>query len=154
MLLTGWPPVFLASEFAPHIQPATHILDRLPGPHPLAGGFFLAGGRNWGHPREEVQKRTREGKPMNTMKTCELSKLPNVGKVLAEHLLAIGIETPEQLREAGAQEVFLRIRGQRDLGACLHMLYGIRGAILGVPDTLLTAQEKEALRTFFNGLPK
>lgn len=89
---------------------------------------------------------------MNAMKACELSKLPNVGKVLQEHLLAIGIETPEQLREAGAEEAFLRIRGQRDPGACLHMLYGIRGAILGVPDKLLTEEEKEALRKFFNGL--
>jgi DNA transformation protein len=86
------------------------------------------------------------------METRALSKLPNVGKVLQEHLLAIGIETPEQLRQTGAEEVFLRIRSQRDPGACLHMLYGIRGAILGVPDKLLTAEDKEALRGFFNGL--
>ena len=38
----------------------------------------------------------------------ELSKLPNVGKVLEENLLAVGIETLEQLREIGAEEAFRR----------------------------------------------
>ena len=52
----------------------------------------------------------------------ELLRLPNVGKVLEEHLLAVGIETPEQLRGTGAQETFRRIRIERDPGACLHML--------------------------------
>ncbi|WP_196601007.1 TfoX/Sxy family DNA transformation protein [Pectinatus frisingensis] len=43
----------------------------------------------------------------------ELSKLPNVGKVLEENLLAVGIETPEQLREIGVEEAFRRIRIER-----------------------------------------
>ena len=86
------------------------------------------------------------------MEACELSKLPNVGKVLHEHLLAVGIETPEQLRQTGAEEAFLRIRHGRDPGACLHMLYGIRGAILGIPDKLLPAEDKEALKGFFHSL--
>ena len=72
----------------------------------------------------------------------ELSKLPNVGKVLEEHLLAVGIETLEQLQETGVEEAFRRIRLQRDPGACLHMLYGIQGAILGIPDTCLPADSK------------
>ncbi len=82
----------------------------------------------------------------------ELSDLPNVGRVLEENLLAIGIETPEQLRQTGAEEAFLRIRLQRDPGACLHMLYGIQGAILGIPDKFLTAQTKQELKAFYNGL--
>ncbi|NLV57517.1 MAG: TfoX/Sxy family protein [Clostridiales bacterium] len=86
------------------------------------------------------------------METGALSKLPNVGKVLCEHLLAIGIETPQQLRETGAEEVFLRIRRQRDPGACLHMLYGIQGAILGIPDKLLPTDVKEACKAFFSSL--
>ncbi len=56
----------------------------------------------------------------------ELSKLPNVGKVLEENLQAVGIETPEQLQAIGAKEAFRRIRRQRDPGACFHMLYGIQ----------------------------
>jgi DNA transformation protein len=82
----------------------------------------------------------------------KLSELPNVGKVLEENLLAIGIKTPEQLRQMGAEEVFLRIRLQCDPGACLHMLYGIQGAILGIPDKFLPAQDKQELKTFFNSL--
>lgn len=56
----------------------------------------------------------------------ELSKLPNVGKVLESNLNAIGITTPEQLRATGAKEAFMNIRSEVDPGACLHMLYGIR----------------------------
>ena len=81
-----------------------------------------------------------------------LSKLPNVGKVLEENLLAVGIETPEQLQEIGAEEAFRRIRLQRDPGACLHMLYGLAGAVLGIPDKLLSADIKQELKAFFHSL--
>ena len=81
-----------------------------------------------------------------------LSGLPNVGKVLEQNLLAVGIETPERLREVGAKEAFLRIRLQCDPGACLHMLYGIQGAVLGIPDALLAPEVKRELKAFFKGL--
>ena len=44
---------------------------------------------------------------------------------------------------------FMRIRTQRDPGACLHMLYGIEGAIQGIPKTQISAARKQELRTFF-----
>jgi DNA transformation protein len=81
-----------------------------------------------------------------------LSDLPNVGKVLEENLNKINIETPEQLRSLGAEEVFIRIRMEVDAGACLHMLYGIEGAIEGVPDKLLSVETKERLRLFYKTL--
>ncbi|GHV44398.1 competence protein TfoX [Clostridia bacterium] len=81
-----------------------------------------------------------------------LSDLPNVGKVLENNLLKIGIETPEKLRNIGAVDAFTRIRIQVDPRACLHMLYGIQGAIDGVPDKLLSAQTKERLRIFYENL--
>lgn len=81
-----------------------------------------------------------------------LSKLPNVGKVLEKNLLAVGIETPEALRVAGAWEAFLRIRRICDPGACLHMLYGIQGAILGVPDKMLPDDTRRELTAFFRTL--
>ncbi|TWH51886.1 TfoX/Sxy family protein [Sporomusa sp. KB1] len=84
----------------------------------------------------------------------KLSKLPNIGKILEANLLAVGIETPEQLREIGAKEAFRRIRLQRDPGACLHMLYGIQGAILGILDTLMPADTKLELKAFFHSLSK
>lgn len=82
----------------------------------------------------------------------ELSSLPNVGKVLEDNLLQVGIKTPEQLRERGAEEAFLRIRIQVDSGACLHMLYGIQGAIDGMPDKFLPDDTKQKLKAFYKTL--
>lgn len=81
-----------------------------------------------------------------------LLNLPNVGKVLEDHLLRVGIETPEQLQSIGAEEAFTRIRVCIDPGACLHMLYGIQGAIEGVPDKMLTDDTKQKLKAFYKTL--
>jgi TfoX C-terminal domain. len=80
----------------------------------------------------------------------KLSKLPNIGKILEANLVAVGIETPAQLKAIGAKEAFQRIRLQCDPGACLHMLYGIQGAILGIPDKQLSSETKQELKAFFN----
>ncbi len=82
----------------------------------------------------------------------ELSELPNVGPVLESHLRAIGIDTPQQLQEVGAEEAFMQIRMYRDSGACLHMLYGIKGALLGIPDSLLPSDVKAELKAFYHNL--
>ena len=82
----------------------------------------------------------------------ELSGLPNVGKVLEKNLLEIGVSTPEQLCQMGAREAFLRIRAAVDPGACLHMLYGLEGAVRGIPDKLLDDEARRSLRAFFAGL--
>ncbi len=81
----------------------------------------------------------------------KLSELPNVGKVLEKNLEDIGVHTPEELREMGSKEAFLRIR-RLDSGACLHMLYGLEGAAEGVRDTLLPEAVKTDLKEFFRGL--
>ncbi len=81
-----------------------------------------------------------------------LSALPNVGKVLERNLLQIGVETPEQLRALGAKEAFLRIRMQADPEACLHMLYGIQGAVDGVRYLRLPQETKDELKRFYNAL--
>jgi len=61
-----------------------------------------------------------------------------VDKVLEQNLLAAGITTPEQLREVGVREAFIRIK-MRDPTACVQMLYGLAGAVEGIRDTLLPA---------------
>ncbi len=53
---------------------------------------------------------------------ARLTDLPNIGPKLAENLEKAGIETPERLRELGAEEAFLRIRTQADAASCLHQL--------------------------------
>ena len=82
----------------------------------------------------------------------ELSKLPNVGKVLEKNLAQAGITTPEELRAAGTREAFIRIRAAADPGACLHMLYGLEGAIEGIRDTYLSDDTKNDLKAFFKNL--
>lgn len=82
----------------------------------------------------------------------ELSSLPNVGRVLEENLRKVGIETLDQLKSIGAEGAFLRIRADVDPGACLHMLYGIRGAIEGVPDKFLSDDTKQKLKDFYKTL--
>lgn len=81
----------------------------------------------------------------------ELSDLPNVGKVLEQRLIEIGISTPEQLRKIGTQATFIKIR-KIDSTACLHMLYGIQGAVDGIKDTLLSDTTKKALKEFYKKL--
>lgn len=83
---------------------------------------------------------------------ANIGDLPNVGKVLGEYLTSIGIENPEQLRQLGSKETFIRIRLQKDPTACLHMLYGLQGAIEGIPDRYLSAETKQELRAFFKTL--
>lgn len=78
-----------------------------------------------------------------------LSDLPNLGPVAVKNLKKVGIETPEQLREVGAEEAWLRIRTRVDDGVCLHMLQGLKGAELGIKKTLLSTEQKAALNTFF-----
>ncbi len=81
-----------------------------------------------------------------------LCDLPNVGKVLEKNLMEVGIMSPVELRETGARETFLRIRSSVDPGACLHMLYGLEGAVRGVKDTLLDQDTKRSLKAFYSSL--
>ena len=81
-----------------------------------------------------------------------LTDLPNVGRVLGGNLEAAGVHSPEQLRQLGAKEAFIRIRTTVDSGACLHMLYGLQGAVEGVPDSQLSHATKDDLRNFFRDL--
>ncbi len=81
----------------------------------------------------------------------KLSDLPNIGKVAEAKLIEAGIESSEELVKIGSKEAFLRIR-LNDPTACLHMLYGIEGAVEGVKDKFLSDDVKEDLKTFFKSL--
>ncbi len=81
----------------------------------------------------------------------ELQKLPNIGKVTATLLLDAEINTPEKLVCLGSKEAFLRIR-LLDPTACLHMLYGLEGAVQGIRDTDLPIETKQDLKSFYKTL--
>lgn len=82
----------------------------------------------------------------------KLTELPNIGPVLAGNLQKSGIETPEQLRNAGAYDAFMRIRTQVDAGACLHQLEALEGAVEGVKKSALSAEKKAELKAFHKSL--
>ena len=81
----------------------------------------------------------------------ELQKLPNIGKVTATLLYDAEINTPEKLVDLGSKEAFLRIR-LLDPTACLHMLYGLEGAVQGIRDTDLPIETKQNLKAFYKTL--
>lgn len=88
---------------------------------------------------------------LRNLQDDNLNNLPNVGKILKTKLLEVNIDTPLKLREIGSKEAFLRIR-VNDPTACLHMLYGLEGAVLGIPDSRLDDETKTDLKAFFRSL--
>lgn len=79
----------------------------------------------------------------------ELSKLPNIGKVVEEQLNKVGITTPEKLRELGAEKAWIEIQ-KIDKSACIHRLLALEGAILGVKKNMLSDERKAELKKFYN----
>lgn len=79
----------------------------------------------------------------------ELSKLPNIGKVVEEQLNQVGIYTEEDLRKVGAKQAWLRIQ-QIDESACIHRLLALEGAIQGIKKTMLSDERKKELKDFYN----
>ena len=79
----------------------------------------------------------------------ELSKLPNIGKVVEEQLNEVGIYTEEDLRNVGAKQAWLRIQ-QIDESACIHRLLALEGAIRGIKKTMLPDERKKELKDFYN----
>lgn len=78
----------------------------------------------------------------------ELSKLPNIGKVVEEQLNQTGIFTKEELKAAGAKQAWLGIQ-KIDESACIHRLLALEGAIRGVKKTELPEDVKKDLKEFY-----
>lgn len=78
----------------------------------------------------------------------ELSKLPNIGKVLEEQLLQVGIDTPEKLKKIGSKQAWLRIL-IKDSSACYNRLCALEGAIQGLRWHYLRDEVKQELKEFY-----
>lgn len=78
----------------------------------------------------------------------ELSSLPNIGKVVEEQLLQVGVDSEEELKRIGAREAWLRIQ-QIDESACIHRLMALEGAIRGVKKSMLPDEVKADLKVFY-----
>jgi len=78
-----------------------------------------------------------------------LSKHINIGKELEKKLTLVGINSIEELKAAGSEKAFLRIKAI-DSGACINMLYAIEGAVNDIRWHNLPADRKMELKAFFN----
>lgn len=80
-----------------------------------------------------------------------LLDLPNIGKVLDEQLLQVGIDTPEKLKEVGSKQAWLDIRAI-DPSACYNRLCALEGAIEGVRWHFLSDAVKQDLKVFYQSV--
>lgn len=78
----------------------------------------------------------------------ELSKLPNIGKVVEAQLNEVGITTTEQLKNLGSKKAWLKIK-QIDDSACINRLCGLEGAVQGIRWHDLDNQTKQDLKHFY-----
>ena len=78
----------------------------------------------------------------------ELSKLPNIGKVVEEQLLKVGIRSVDELVKVGAKAAWLKIQ-EIDETACINRLMALEGAIQGVKKTMLSDEVKADLKDFY-----
>ena len=78
----------------------------------------------------------------------ELSSLPNIGKVVEEQLMQVGIHSAGELKRIGAKEAWLRIQAI-DESACIHRLMALEGAIQGVKKGMLSDEVKADLKEFY-----
>lgn len=79
----------------------------------------------------------------------ELSKLPNIGKEVERQLNEAGITSYDELKSLGAEKAWLKIQ-EIDESACIHRLYALEGAILGIKKTLIKDTRKSELKEFYN----
>ncbi len=62
---------------------------------------------------------------------AELSRLPNIGKVLEQQLNDVGIASIDELKAVGSKGAWLKIQSI-DKSACIHRLMALEGAIQGI----------------------
>ena len=79
----------------------------------------------------------------------ELSKLPNIGKVVEEQLNDVGINTVDDLINIGSKEAWLKIK-EIDGSACLNRLMALEGAIQNIRWHDLSDNDKKNLKDFYN----
>lgn len=79
----------------------------------------------------------------------ELSKLPNIGKVVEKQLNEVGINTVDDLINIGSKEAWLKIK-KIDESACINRLMALEGAIQNIRWHNLSDDYKENLKEFYN----
>lgn len=78
----------------------------------------------------------------------ELSKLPNIGKVVEKQLNEVGIEIQKQLIKIGIKQAWLNIK-TIDSSSCYNKLCGLEGAIQCIRWHSLSSETKLDLKEFY-----
>lgn len=82
---------------------------------------------------------------------ADLQSMRNIGREMARKLTAVGISTPEQLTQEGAEQAFFRLKTVFPQ-VCLVHLYALEGAIQGVEFNSLPSDRKRELKAFSDRL--
>ena len=77
----------------------------------------------------------------------DLTSMRNIGAEMARKLAAVGIRTPEELKEAGAKGAFFRLKTLYP-SVCLVHLYALEGAVRGVEFNALLPEVKADWKEF------
>lgn len=83
-----------------------------------------------------------------------LTKLPNIGKVLAEKLNSIGVYSEDDLKALGSENAIIKISTVDGETAPINMLYAIEGAIQGIRWHNLSRARKDELLNFLRLLER
>ena len=78
-----------------------------------------------------------------------LTKLPNIGKTLANKLTLVGITNLYELKEVGSENALVKISTLEKHEVCLNLLYALEGAIQGIRWHGLTKERKQELKEFY-----
>ena len=81
----------------------------------------------------------------------ELTSLRNIGKELERKLKSVDIMTAEELKEAGSEEAFVKLK-LRDPQVCLVHLYALEGAVSDMDYNQLPEDVKQRLKRISDGL--
>lgn len=82
---------------------------------------------------------------------CELSKLPNIGKVLEKQLNDVGINTADELIDIGSKETQMKIK-EVDESACINRLMALEGAVQNIRWHDLSEEDKKNLKDFYDSV--
>ena len=77
----------------------------------------------------------------------ELTSMMNIGREMKKKLISVGIESAEELIEAGAKGAFLKLK-QKYPNVCLVHLYALEGAIHNTEYNRLSEDTKKELKEF------
>jgi len=78
----------------------------------------------------------------------KLISLPNIGKILEERLVEVGVDSVEELFALGSKKVFMKLVA-KDSEACISMIYSLEGAIQGIRWHDLDREKREELKKFY-----